>query len=223
MNIFEQENAVIGDAGTKLRKQESDAFWAKARAIRKLLGEQSFLLDRYLSQLFKAVNQKLYHDAAGDGFDTAGQLIGVCAGIIRGETEKAEHWFYEQTKKYIYNHPLPFQDVHTKVMLYYMLLCDNFAETAATRYYTEVCYDIHSAMDICDLHDQYARISGLLGGEEAMENLNMQFCKLFLSVDTMSAYFQGMNNQLANCLVYRDRKTSNQIFQLLMDMGEDRS
>lgn len=223
MNIFEQENAIIGDAGTKRRKQDSDTFWAKAGAIRKQLGKQSFLLDSYLSQLFKGVNQKLTHDAAGDGFDMAGQLIGVCAGIIRGEPENTEHWFYVQAKKYIDNHPLPFQDVHMRVMLYYMLLCDDFAEAAAARYYTEVYYDIHSAMDVCDLHDQYTKISGLLGGEEAMEDLNMLFCRRFLSVDTMSAYFQGMNNQLSNCLVHRDRETSKQVFQLLMDMGEERS
>mgnify|MGYP000868623584 CR=1 FL=1 len=223
MNIFEQENAIIGDAGTERQKQDFDAFWAKARAIRKQLGKQSFLLDSYLSQLFKGVNQKLSHDAVGDGFDTAGQLIGVCAGIIRGEPEKTEHWFYKQAKKYIDSHPLPFQDVHTKIMLYYMLLYGDFIEIAAERYHTDVYYDIHSVMDVCDLHDQYAKICGLLGGEEAMENLNTLFSGRFLSVDTMSAYFQGMNNQLSYCLAHRDRETSKQVFQLLMDMEEERS
>ena len=72
MNIFEKENAVIGDAGTKRQKQDFGDFLAKARAIRKQLGKQSFLLDSYLSQLFKAINQKLSHDAGGYGFDTAG-------------------------------------------------------------------------------------------------------------------------------------------------------
>ena len=171
MNIFEQENVVIGDARTKRRKQDLDDFWAKARTISKQLGKQSYLLDSYLSQLFKVVNQKLTQDAGGDGFDTAGQLIGVCAGIIRGEPKKTEHWFYIQAKRYIESHPLPFQDVHTKIMLYFMLLFDNFTEAAAARYYTEVNYDIQLALDVCDLHDQYAKISALLDGEEAMEYL----------------------------------------------------
>ena len=218
MNIFEREKAIIGEVGTKCGKQDLEIFFDQAAKISTRLGEQAYLLDRYLSQLFEARVQKLFHDAAGDGFDMAGQLIGICAGIIRGESEYSGHWFYDQAKKYIDRHPFSYQEVHTKVMLYCLALHEDFIERLAEQFYAGVCKDIRTVLDICDLNDLYTMICNLLGSEADMENLNTLFCRRFLSVNTMTAYYQGASDQLLYALTYRDRESSKQIFRIWMDM-----
>ncbi len=50
-----------------------------------------------------------------------------------------------------------------------------------------------------------------------MEHLNLLFCQQFLIVKTMDIFLQGMTNQLLYSLTCRDRETSKQVFQLLLD------
>lgn len=52
-----------------------------------------------------------------------------------------------------------------------------------------------------------------------MENLNILYCQRFLIANAMDIFLQGMTNQLLYSLTYRDRETSKQVFQLLLDEG----
>jgi hypothetical protein len=217
MNMFNEVEGILGYAQTEHLNQALNKFFGQAREIRTRLGGQAYLLDKYLSFLFETVNQRLAHDAASDGFETAGELIGICAGIVRDEPMHTDHWFYTQAREYIESHPLTFQEPHTQVSMYCTLLNDNFMKLAIEQYVTEVKTATRAVLDICDLRELYDQICGLLGSEELMERLNMLFRQRFLIADTMTAFLQGMTNQLLYWLTYRDRETSRQIFQLLPD------
>ena len=170
--------------------------------------------------LFETTNQTLAYSAASDGFGAAGELIGLCAGIVRGEPMHTDHACFKQVREYIEAHPLAFQEPHTQVSMYCVLLNSNFIKVAAEKYYTEVKNDSMAVLDICDLHELYAKICGLLGGEEAMETLNLLFRQRFLITDTMTVFLQATTNQLLYSLTHRDRETSKQVFQLLLDGGD---
>ena len=104
--------------------------------------------------------------------------------------------------------------------MYCSLLNREFMEFAAKQFYSKVEDESISALDICDLHELYAQICSSLGNEEAMEKLNLLFRQRFLIADTMTIFLQAMTNQLLYSLSYRDRETSKQVFQLLLDGGE---
>ena len=220
MNMFQEVKSIFGDDQTEHQKQAFDDFFTVAKEIREKLGKQAYLLDKYLSYLFEAANQKLAYDAASDGFDVAGELIGICAGIVRNEPRHTDHAFFEQAREYIDSHPLSFQEPHTLVSMYCSLLNRDFMEFAAKQFYSKVEDESIAVLDICDLRELYAQICSLLGNEEAMKKLNLLFHQRFLIADTMTVFVQSMTNQLLYSLTYRDRETSKQVFQLLLDGGE---
>jgi hypothetical protein len=90
-------------------------------------------------------------------------------------------------------------------------------KTTAEEFFIKVKNESIAVLDICDLRELYSKICDLLGGEEAMERLNLLFRRRFLIADTMAIFHQAMTNQLLYSLTYRDRETSKQIFQLLLD------
>ena len=215
MNFFNDFTSITGDARSSYSNETLTEFFEQAELIREKAGKRAYLLDKYLSILLTAINTKLAQDAASDGFDTAGQLIGVCASVVRGEPEKTDHWFYEKAKKYIELNPLDFQEKHTQVNLYFVQLFINFMNEAVSSYIENLEYECRAAMDVCDLKNLFDGICSALGEEEPMEKLNCLFREQFILVNAMRTFWQGASNQLAYCLAFRDRETSKQIFQLL--------
>lgn len=215
MNFFNDFTSITGDARSSFSNETLTEFFEQAELIREKAGKRAYLLDKYLSILLTAINTKLAQDAASDGFDTAGQLIGVCASVVRDEPEKTDHWFYEKAKEYIELNPLNFQEKHTQVNLYFVLLFINYMNEAVSSYIDNLAYECRAVMDVCDLKDLFDGICSALGEEEPMEKLNCLLREQFILVNTMRTFWQGASNQLAYCLAFRDRETSKQIFQLL--------
>ena len=147
--------------------------------------------------MFKSqTNQQLVYSTASDGFGAAGELIGICAGIIRGESSNADHSYFEQAREYINTHPLNYQELYTQTSMYCVLLNSDFMKTTAEEFFIKVKNESIAVLDICDLHELYSKICDLLGGEEAMERLNLLFRQRFLIADTMAIFHQAMTNQL---------------------------
>jgi hypothetical protein len=217
MNIFSEVNDILG-GGMEHPMPSLQLFLELAQDIRIKLGKQGYLLNKYLSYLFEVVNQTLVHVAASDGFEAASQLNSMCSGIVLGNPKYTDHPFYEQVRKHIQTHPLDFQEPYTKITFYSSELHDRFMKTASERYFTERKEESISVIDICDLHELYANICGLLGSDEPLDRLNLLFRQRFLMVSVMTAFLQGITNQLVYSLSYRDRETSKQVFQLLLDM-----
>jgi hypothetical protein len=220
MNIFEKEIGIIGDAQVEHLKLSYEEFMQQAHDIRTRLGKQAYLLDGYLPYLFKSINVTLAYQAASDGFDAGGELNSLCLGVIRDGNKYKKHPFYEHAKEYIDAHPLEYQDINTKASLYCSMLAYDFLKVAAEQYFDVVKGNLIGTLNILDLRDLYVKICELLGSEEAMESLNLLFCQRFLIATTMDVFLQGMTNELLYSLDYRDRETSKQVFQLLLDGGE---
>lgn len=217
MNIFEKETDILGAASAAGELKDAYlGFLKQADDIRTKLGSRSYLLDKYLSYLFDAINETLAYNAASEGFDVCAILRGMCAGILRGESKHTDHPYFEQAKAYIDAHPLRYQEITTRVSMYQAVLIDGFYEIACKEFATEISAP-RCTFDACDLNDLYGKICELLSGGEAMETLNQFFRRRFLPATAMTMFLQGAANQLIYSLEYRDRETAKQVFQLLLD------
>lgn len=217
MNIFENESGILGSASVDELKRSFKEFLRQATEIRIRLGKQGYLLDKYLSYLFEATNGILAYEAASEGFETEGTLNSLCAEILKGDTKSNGHPFYEQVKTFIDAHPLKYQESFTKLSLYDVMLSSGYLESVYEQYYADLVADIRAFLDIVDLNNLYSKICETLGGEKEMEHLNLLFCQRFLIVKATDIFLQGMTNQLLYSLTNRDRETSKQVFQLLLD------
>lgn len=217
MNIFENESGILGSASVDNLKRSFKEFFKQATEMRKKLGKQGYLLDKYLSYLFEATNGILAYEAATEGFETESALSSLCVEILKGDTKSKDHPFYEQVKDLIDTHPLKYQESFTELSLYDVMLSCSYLESVYEQYYTDLIADIRAFLDIVDLNDLYKKICEALGGEQEMELLNLLFCQRFLIVKAMDVFLQGMTNQILYSLTYRDRETSKQVFQLLLD------
>ncbi len=217
MNIFENESGILGSASVDNLKRSFKEFLQQASEIRIKLGKQRYLLDNYLTYLFEATNGILAYEAASEGFETESTLNSLCAEILRGDSKSNDHPFYEQVKVFIDAHPLKYQESFTRLSLYDIMLSCSYLESVYEQYYTDLVADIRDFLDIVDLNNLYDKICEALGGEKEMEQLNLLFCQRFLIVKAMDTFLQGMTNQLLYSLTYRDRETSKQVFQLLLD------
>jgi len=217
MNIFENESGFLGDASVKHLKLSFAEFIKQAAEIRTKLGKQGYLLDKYLSYLFETSNEILAYEAASEGFETGGILNGLCSGILSGDSKNTDHPFYDEVEAYIEAHPLKSQERATKVSVYCSVLIERCLDSMCEKYYERIEASTHAVLDVCDFRNLYNRISEVLGGEEAMENLNLLFRQRFLIVTAMAAFLQGITNELLYSLTYRDRESFKQVFQLLLD------
>lgn len=217
MNIFENESGILGSASVDNLKRSFKEFFKQAAEIRIRLGKQKYLLDKYLSYLFEATNGILAYEAATEGFETESTLNSLCGEIQKGDTKSNDHPFYEQVKSFIDAHHLNYQESFTKLSLYDVMLSCSYLESVYEQYYTDLVADIRAFLDIVDLNDLYNKICEVLGGEKEMEQLNLLFCQRFLIARAMDIFLQGMTNQLLYSLTFRDRETSKQVFQLLLD------
>lgn len=217
MNIFKNESGLLGDATVKHLKLSFDEFFKQASEIRTKLGKQGYLLDKYLSYLFETSNEILAYEAASEGFETGGILDSLCSGILSGDSQNKDNPFYNEVKTYIDAHPLKFQERATKISVYYSLLIDRCLDRMCKDYYERIESNAHTVLDVCDFRNLYNRISEILGSEEPMENLNLLFLQRFLIATAMASFLQGITNELLYSLTYRDKESSKQIFQLLLD------
>lgn len=216
MNIFENESGILGSASVDNLNRSFKEFLRQATEIRIRLGKQRYLLDKYLSYLFEATNGILAYEAA-EGFETESTLNSLCTEILRGDTKSNDHPFYKRVKAFIDAHPLKYQESFTKLSLYDLMLSGSYLESVYEQYYTDLVDDIKAFLDIVDLNSLYNKICEALGGEKEMEHLNLLFCQRFLIAKAMDIFLQGMTNQLLYSLTYRDRETSKQVLQLLLD------
>lgn len=185
-----------------------------ASGIRRKLGRLAYLLDEYISLLLEGAGATLARSAAEDGFAAASELRRLCRKIMDGKTDCVGHLLYERVRAYISEHPLPYREHVTRHNLYCIALAENYLEYAAGKYRQEQKEFLQKTLDIFHLRDLYSKIGALLGGEDEPERLNLLLRQRFLIVTPMSAFLQGLTDDLLRSLVSRDIETGKRAVQL---------
>jgi len=214
---FEKEYDFIGDLSVKDMRCSMEGLFAEARNIRRQLGKQAYLLDKYLTYLMESVNRTLAYESGTEGFDNFSELRGICRDIIRGEKRNTDRFLYEQAEDFIGTNPIGCLEVQTKVSLYTAMLSGYYLEVMATIFNREQKSGLAEVLDIIDFRQLYGRICELLGSEEEMKHIDRLFRQSFLLTTPMACYLQGMANSLLYDLISRDRESSKLVFQLLLD------
>ncbi len=78
---------------------------------------------------------------------------------------------------------------------------------------------LNGVVDEIRLQELFDQIS-YIAGEAMMEELNQRLKERFMIVPLVTAFAQGVSDDLIGRLTYRDPETSKQIFQLFMDTLE---
>jgi len=217
MNIFISMEGLLGDTGTQHLKRAFAEFLEQSRLIRDRLGKQAYLFDQYLSLLLEAANAKLAYDAASEGFDGEAPMFTMCLEILRHKPKDTENPIYDIMKSCINASPLPYQEDATKRAVYCAMLSGELLESAIKLFREELTDSFRAVVDIADLHDLFRKICAILGGEDEMEKLHLLFRQRFLVATPVAIFMQGVTNQLLYALLHRDRETSKQVFQLILD------
>lgn len=217
MNIFYENQDILGKEEIAHWKNTLQKFFDLAGTIRNQLGNQSYLLDKYLHDVLTAINSTLAYDAASDGFEMTSELLHLCNKITQGEAVDETHPLYQKTKEYIDSHPLPCQEHSTKVSFYCIGLNDAFLEYAVPKFIAERKDMIRSGMDIVYVRQLYRKISTLLGNEEQMERLNLLIRQRFMMVPAVAGFVQGATNSLLYSLTARDVESGRTVMQLWLD------
>jgi len=113
-------------------------------------------------------------------------------GVLTGDGEDEEHPFYQQSKNFINENPLPYQEISTRHSSFCSLLVNDFLNLSVERCHEKLEDAYNRAVYVCDLRELFRSICGHLGSEEPMEQLNLLFRQRFIIATAMQIYLQGI-------------------------------
>ena len=217
MNKYKTYLDFLGtDAPLKLQPN-TDGWIPLARDISGKLGDKAYLLDNYLAFVFEGLLHISIGDAEADG-GSAGTLLWKAIGYaMTGHEEQGkDNPFYQQAKKYVDAHPLPYQEELTRHNIYYIALANTLSTHQLPQYHCRTRY-LFKTLDIVRLQELYHGIGMLLGDFEPMEQLGESIRVSFQITDYAHIFMQRTVEALLYSLTYRDKETSRQVFQLMLE------
>lgn len=214
MNTFYEHEDILGRVETAHLNRAFTELFELTAGIQRRLGKQAYLLDEYISMLLEGANATLVHSAAEDGFAASAELRHLCLAVMDGKMDSADHPLYEKFEAYISGHPLPYQERVTRLNLYCIALAGDYLEYAAGKYCQEQKEILQKTLDIVHLRELYRTVAAVLGGEDALEQINLLLRQRFMIVMPMFGFLQGLTNDLLYSLTSRDIETGKRAFQL---------
>ena len=134
------------------------------------------------------------------------------------EEQGKDNPFYQQAKKYVDAHSLPYQEKLTRHNIYYIALAHILSKHQLPQYHRQTRY-LLKTLDIVRLQELYHEIGMLLGGTEPMEKLGDSIRISFQVTDYAHIFMQRTVETLLYSLTYRDKETSRQVFQLMLEQA----
>lgn len=214
MNIFKKEKDYLQSNTLEYYLSDKD-FFAIMKSIRGQLGEKGYWLDNYVGKILEAINQHLISDCAEEGFTSFSILRRICTDILDG-CDEIEHPIYPAAKQAVQKYKGKYQERETIRALTSAVTFREFSKTAVKVFIEEKSCGVTEKIDNMKQQEWYQAMSVIVG-EHQMECLNAEIKRTFLIVPALEAYLQGMTNDYMYCLLHRDRETSRQVFQLLLD------
>lgn len=218
MNIFENQSGILGSPTDPRRVEHAfNTFFDAARSIHAKLGENSYLLERYIESILKTLTVVYMPQAADEGFDSIGPLLRRCQELLDGKVrDKDMSPFTEQASLYL-PRLKKYRERQTRLMLLECAMFPAFYDDACAAYAERLSDTVDLECDQMTVCGYYDDMAALLGGEAELETLNAAIKDAFLGVTHMQVFLQGAINNIADLLKERDEQTSKSIFTLLLD------
>lgn len=203
------------DAG--MLQPSTDSWIPIAKDIREQLGDKAYLLDNYLSYLFAGLYLNPAGESAASGDEASTMLWNAIRCAMAGDDEEGKHYsLYPQVKKYVEEHPLPYQEELTRHNVYYVALASKLPVDQLP-HFTKKARPTVKDTDIVRMRELYGQIGGMMEDFEPISRLRASVLSCLQVADPARIFLQGTVEALLFSLTYRDNETSKQVFQLLLD------
>lgn len=217
MNIFENMSDILEERkGDHSVERAFNSFLDAARSIREKLGENRYLADRYIEALMTSLTVVYMPQAADDGFDSIGSLLGQCGKVVDGR--QADTPFAERAARYLLDNLAKHRERRTRLALLECAMFPAFCDAAYDAYAEQLIHTVETECDHLTTRGYYDDMMALLSGEEELEVLNAAFRDAFLGIAHMQAFLQGAINSIIDLLIERDLETAQPVFTLLLDL-----
>jgi hypothetical protein len=224
MNIFQNLESILAPPKTEQAGSVMNLLRLAAE-IRAKLGSHGYLVERYLSAMFEALGATSGYQAAEAGYEESDILRSLCflamesrsrLQVADDKKELEKHPFYPVVKNHFEEHPDTLRLRFSVVDRHFAMLSQEFLQFALPRFVKEEKDKIFRAVDNVALNEFYAEIAAIVG-EPLMEQLNRMLIEQLLAVPVSIGFAYGSSCALLDSLVYVDKETGKQVFQLLMD------
>lgn len=212
-NIFREYAGFFGPSDMKKLCEDFLGWLPPAKEIRERLGEQGYLLDVYLGIVFEAFKTISTEDSAVKGNEDSQKLWYQLPALLEGK--KSDFKASDEKKQEIIRCQISSQDKLTRNSSILATQVTYYMEDGLLHFFKS--QKSAATIDIIEMHELYMEIGTLLNDYSTMARLNDELVKSFRIVTPTQAYLQGVADHLLVNLLYRDRESSRQIFQLLME------
>jgi len=191
-------------------------FLQLALKIRQQLGERAFKLDEYLATILNAANLWSVQQASEDAEVDFADIRSVCKDIIDDENALHDHECYPALKEYIDKNRSRFQERYTLIIMACAAVAPEFMVCMAKRHFDSLAEEYNKAMDVVELRHIYRELTYAVG-EQDVDRLNELIKRRFFISMAGDVYLQALTEQYLMELQYRDKETSRQIIQIMLD------
>ncbi len=220
MNIFEKNSVICGDYKKSVLKKSTFEVFREIQNLRETLGEDSYLLDAYLVNIFERINSTKLLVTRRIAGGVIEDLNEICYNVISGKAEKnPKNQFCEKVKAFIEHNPSPLQDLYAQVNLYFLIFIDEFIdfsiEEILKRFESEIANDLSNL----ELKEKYEEISQKIG-EDKIKFLNNIIRNRFIRVPLIEMFVQSISQQIGTSMLEIDTIISKRVFQVLCDLKD---
>ena len=178
----------------------SDIFHT-AREFHQLLGRKSYLLDHYLSMLFRLITEMDFCILEDKIYQTISELQKKMLDDLENNADSIP----------MFN----CQEPATQQELCWTALADTLLEQALIDFLKQNTLIYHTAIDLVDLKQTEQKLIDLLG-KDSWEQFQQKLIHCFLPCSLMQLFRQGIIIEITKRFLSRDLETDQEIFRLYL-------
>ena len=211
MNIFKDFESLV----TFPVFDGTDDFQRVAKEIGCELGDHKFLLNKYLSEVFKISSHIDITLAVQLADKICSEVLSDCYKIFGLEDEHEDSKYFSLIEKYITENPIDIRHSHTKAKYYAAKILLNHLETFAGEFINSL-KEKFKYISFSSVDQYYQEMAKILS-EDRVEYLNDLICEAFFICLPEMTFIGQILAKCVKILVYRDPDTSKQIFEIMME------
>lgn len=185
--------------------------------IRRKLGAQGFLFDRYLTLLLDAADA-VSKEAMSDGFGDISSIYELISAAIENKdaAEYKENRFYPRVKEYIETHPVFYYSSGTIRSFYFIALFDEYVMFLLDEYMECQVSRQHEIIDTIDMDMRYQKLCEL-AGDSLMTEFSQQMHLVFEITPIAKCYLQGAFNYLIYDMISVEEESGRYVLLTMID------
>lgn len=185
--------------------------------IRRKLGAQGFLFDRYLTLLLDAADA-VSKEAMSDGFEDITSIYELISAAIENKDveEFKDNSFYPRVKEYIETHPVSYYRSGTSRSFYFIALFDEYVMFLLNEYMEHQARRQHEMIDTIDMDMRYQKLCEL-AGDSLMTEFSQQIHLVFEIAPIAKCYLQGAFNYLIYDMTSVEEESGRYVLLTMID------